>query len=77
MNSHVKRLTVEASKLPLEDQVELLDALLNRLEAAYPDLDRKWVEESTDRLGAYRRGEIEAFDMDAALAKRRTTAARP
>jgi hypothetical protein len=74
MNSHVKRLTLEASQLPPEDRVELVEGILRSLDTISPDLDRKWADEATERLSAYRRGEIEVYDLDEALLLRRTKA---
>ncbi len=69
MNEHVKKLAEQASLLPPSDRAELVEGILQSLDAADPNLDRLWADEARDRLAAYRRGEIEALDFDEALAR--------
>jgi putative addiction module component (TIGR02574 family) len=70
INEHVKRLTIEANQLSPDDRAELVEGILQSLDATDPLLDDKWTEEAKDRLAVYRRGEIEAFDLDEVLAQR-------
>jgi Putative addiction module component len=69
MNERIKKLTEQASSLPPIERAELVEGILQTLDAADPNLDQLWVEEAKDRLAAYRRGEIEALDFDETLAK--------
>lgn len=68
MNDQVKRLADEARRLPPEARAELVDGILDSLDAADPALDGAWAEEARDRLAAYRRGEMDAADFDLTLA---------
>ncbi|GBF26095.1 hypothetical protein MnTg02_01131 [bacterium MnTg02] len=77
MNEHIKKLTEEASKLPPADRAELVEGILRSLDATDPRFDQMWTEEAKDRLAAYRRGEIEAYDLNDVLAKHRSDAKRP
>ena len=69
MNEHIKKLTEQASLLPPIDRAELVEGILQSLDATDPNLDQLWAEEAKDRLAAYRRGELEALDFDETLAK--------
>jgi Putative addiction module component len=69
MNERIKKLTEQASSLPPIERAELVEGILQTLDAADPNLDQVWVEEAKDPLAAYRRGEIEALDFDETLAK--------
>ena len=69
MNDRVKKLTEQASLLPPIERAELVESILQSLDATDPNLDKLWAEEAKDRLAAYRRGELEALDFDETLAK--------
>ncbi len=69
MNERIKALTEQASLLPPIERAELVEGILESLDATDPSLDQLWTEEAKDRLGAYRRGELEALDFDEMLAK--------
>jgi len=69
MNDRVKKLTEQASLLPPIERAELVEGILQSLDATDPNLDKLWAEEAKDRLAAYRRGELEALDFDETLAK--------
>ena len=69
MNDRIKELTSQASLLPPIERAELVEAILQSLDAIDPSLDRLWSEEAKDRLAAYRRGELEALDFDEVLSK--------
>jgi hypothetical protein len=45
-----KRIIREARDLPIEDQAEIIDALLRTLNAPNPDFDREWVDTAKRRL---------------------------
>ncbi len=58
-----------ALKLSAFERAQLIDALWQSLDPAeQAEIDQAWLEESQDRLAAYRRGEIEAIDGESALA---------
>jgi putative addiction module component (TIGR02574 family) len=68
MNAKTKALIEEARRLTPEERIELVEALLNSLAPADPEIDRLWAEEASDRLAAYRRGEIETVTLEEVLA---------
>jgi putative addiction module component (TIGR02574 family) len=69
MNERIRKLTEQASLLPPVERAELVEGILQILDATDPSLDQIWAEEAKDRLAAYRRGELEALDFDETLAK--------
>ena len=69
MNERIKKLTEQASLLQPIERAELVEGILQTLDATDPNLDQLWAEEAKDRLAAYRRGELEALDFDETLAK--------
>jgi putative addiction module component (TIGR02574 family) len=69
MNAKTKALIEEARGLTPEERIELIEGLLDSLNAADPEIERLWAEEARDRLEAYRRGEIEAKPFEEILAK--------
>ncbi len=72
MNERIKILTEQASLLPPIERAELVEGILQSLDATDPNLDQLWAEEAKDRLAAYRRGDLEALDFDETLAKHAT-----
>jgi putative addiction module component (TIGR02574 family) len=66
MNERIKKLTEQASFLPPIERAELVEGILQSLDATDPNLDQLWAEEAQDRLAAYRRGELEALDFTSA-----------
>jgi len=77
MNERIKKLTDEALKLPPVERAELIEGILQSLDATDPRLDRLWASEVADRVAAYQRGEIEAHDFDEVIGKYRTQAKGP
>ena len=69
MNEHVKKLTEEAQRLPPTERAELVESILESLDASDPTLDQVWAIEAKDRLAAFRSGELEAVALDLALSK--------
>ena len=58
-----------ALKLSPFVRAQLIDALWQSLDPAeQAEIDTAWLEESNDRLTAYRQGEIEAVDGESGLA---------
>jgi putative addiction module component (TIGR02574 family) len=58
----------EALKLSAEEKAHMIDALWRSLDPAeQATIDRAWLAESRERLEAFRKGNLEALDGDAAL----------
>jgi hypothetical protein len=69
MNERVKKLAEEISRLPPEEQADLMDELLVLTYRPDPEIDRAWAREARDRLDAWRRGELKSRPAADALAK--------
>lgn len=69
MNERIRELTEQANLLSPVERAELVEGILQSLDATDPSLDQLWAEEAKDRLAAYRRGELDARDFDETLAK--------
>ena len=54
-----------------EDRIALDKDVLDSLNRADPDIDQLWAREASDRLAAYRRGELAAKDLGAIVGKYR------
>lgn len=62
-----------ALKLSPFERAQLIDALWQSLDPSdQAEIDAAWLEESKNRLTAYRQGEIAAVDGESALADIRT-----
>lgn len=62
---------VRPTALPAEDRIALVEDVLDSLDHADPDIDKRWAREATDRLAAYRRGELASKDLSDVVAKYR------
>ena len=71
MNDKVKALSEAARALSPQDRIALADDILASLHSADPEIDALWTREALDRLAAYRRGELEAIDLEEVFAKYR------
>lgn len=71
MSNGAKTLIEQARALPPEDRIALVEDVLDSLDRADPDIDRLWTREATDRMAAYRRGEVAAKDLSEVVAKYR------
>jgi len=69
MTDAAKRLSLAARSLSPGDRLELVEQLLDSLDAPDESIDRLWAAEAEARLAAYRRGEIEAVPLATVLAK--------
>jgi len=70
MNERVKRLSEEIRKLSPEEQADLLDEIVDRLDNAIePEFDQAFLEEIKRRVAAYDRGEVETRDAREVLRK--------
>lgn len=63
MNEKVKALGQQARRLTPDERVALVEDVLMSLDPTEPELDQLWAREALDRLRAYERGEMEAFDL--------------
>jgi Putative addiction module component len=63
MSDRAKMLTEEARALPAQDRIALVEEVLDSLDHADPDIDQFWLREASDRLAAFRRGELAAKDL--------------
>lgn len=77
MTEKTRFLAEQAAQLPPTDRVELVEDILSTLTESDPDWDAAWAREAEERLAAYDRGEMEAFDFDQTLAKLRIKYGRP
>lgn len=71
MSSRTKTLTEQARALSPQDRIALIEDVLDSLDRTNPDTDRLWAREASDRLAAYRRGELVAKDLSDIVAKYR------
>lgn len=51
-----------AAKLAPSDRLQLVETILATLDKPDPEISAAWANEATDRLAAYRRGELAAID---------------
>jgi putative addiction module component (TIGR02574 family) len=71
MSNDAKTLTEQARALPPNERITLIEDVLESLDHADPDIDRMWAQEVSERLAAYRRGELAAKDLSEIAAKYR------
>ena len=71
MSDEAKTLSERARALTPEDRIALVEDVLDSLDRADPDIDQLWAREATDRVAAYRRGELAAKDLSDVVAKYR------
>jgi putative addiction module component (TIGR02574 family) len=71
MRSNAKTLIEQARALPPHDRIALIEDVLDSLDRADPGIDQLWAREASNRLAAYRRGEIAAKDLGDIIAKYR------
>jgi hypothetical protein len=58
----------EVLRMPVEKRTELVDILLQSLNAPItPDIEKAWIKESEARLAGYEAGKIKAFDVKESL----------
>ena len=72
MTNEAKRLRDQARALPPQDRIALVEDMLDSLDRADPQIDQLWAQESSERLAAYRRGELAAKDLASIVAKYRS-----
>ena len=71
MSNEAKSLIEQARPLSPEDRIALVEDVLDSLDRADPDIDHLWAREASDRVAAYRCGELAARDLGAIVAKYR------
>lgn len=71
MTTETRTLIEQARALPPEDRIALVEDMLDSLDRADPTIDRLWAQEATDRVAAYRRGEVAAKELGDVVAKYR------
>jgi putative addiction module component (TIGR02574 family) len=73
MTDAAEVLSAAAKKLEPSERLELVEQLLDSLDAPDSAIDAKWAHEAEERLLAYRRGEIAAVSLADVLAKYATS----
>jgi putative addiction module component (TIGR02574 family) len=71
MSTEAKTLIEQARALSPEERIALVENVLDSLDQADPDIDRLWAQEATNRVAAFRRGELAARDLSDIVAKYR------
>jgi len=71
MSDEAKTLTERVRALPPHERIALVEDVLDSLDHADSNIDHMWTREASDRLTAYRRGELAAKDLGAIVAKYR------
>ncbi len=66
----------EASELPVEDRVRVVDSLLRTLNTPNPDIDRAWASLAKKRLDELRSGQVKPVSGQTVFAKIRKRFAR-
>jgi putative addiction module component (TIGR02574 family) len=64
-----KQLCDQASQLPPEERMALVDQILDTLDERDSSLDVQWAQEAESRLAAYRRGEAQAIPLNEVISK--------
>jgi Putative addiction module component len=61
-----------AQQLPLAQQYQIAEALLESIEPMSPAIQQAWLQESQDRVRAFDAGQMPTGSLDKVLAKYRT-----
>ena len=69
MTTTAEALSAQAAQLPPAERMEVVERILDSLDQPDAALDSLWAREASDRLGAYRRGEIKAVALADVIAK--------
>lgn len=77
MSHAAETLIAQATKLPIEERMEVVEQILDSLDQPDATIDAIWAREADDRLAAYRRGEISAVALSEVIAKYQVSAKRP
>lgn len=76
MTTTAEALSVQAAQLPPAERMEVVERILDSLDQPDATLDALWANEASDRLAAYRRGEIKAVTLSDVIDKYQMTAPR-
>lgn len=79
MTPTAEALSAQAAQLPPAERMQVVERILDSLDSLdQPDaaLDSLWAREASDRLAAYRRGEINAVALSDVIAKYSAAAQR-
>ena len=63
MSNEAETLIEQARALSPQDRIALVEDVLDSLDRADPDIDQLWAREASERLAAYRHGELAAKDL--------------
>ena len=69
MSQAAEALSAQATQLPPEERMKVVERILDSLDQPDAALDALWAKEADDRLAAYRRGEIKAVALSDVIAK--------
>ena len=69
MSQAAEALSAQATQLPPEERMQVVERILDSLDQPDAALDALWAKEADDRLAAYRRGEIKAVALSDVIAK--------
>jgi putative addiction module component (TIGR02574 family) len=72
----VKDIVEEASELPVDERVAVVDSLLRTLNVPNPEIDKEWAETARARLAELRSGRVKAIPGDQVLARIKARVAR-
>jgi len=72
----VKAIIEEASDLPVDERVKVVDSLLRTLNVPDPEIDREWAETARARLAELRSGRVKAIPGEQVLARIKARAER-
>lgn len=72
----VKEIIEEASDLPVDKRVMIVDSLLRTLNVPNPEIDKEWAETAKTRLEELRSGRVKGIPGDQVLARIRARVAR-
>jgi len=71
MTEQVNRIFEAASKLTVEERVELIARLRASMSDVEAGIEQAWLDEALDRLAAYDRGEMETHAVEDVVAELR------
>lgn len=69
MSQATEAFSAQVAKLPPEERMEVVERILDSLDAPDATLEALWATEANDRLAAYRRGEIKAVPLSDVIAR--------
>ena len=76
MTPTAEALSAQVAQLPPAERMQVVERILDSLDQPDAALDMLWAREASDRLAAYRRGEIKAVALSDVIAKYSAAAQR-